>query len=1180
LAGLAVVLGWGASLRAATKDGALRVEVITAYNLVVDSNAGTPSSYAPRSAYVGVTFHNDGDTPLTDVFAYIGNYNDGIESTPGIYPARTHTGLEGPLEDGAFAFRHEGGSAGLADATRYIASIPAGGSVTVYWLIGYDQLDVNGVPLWGDSVKPHDDLWLEYDVWATAREGAVGRTVDLTRTMTFRNEISASANKIFPNGANKVPQYYKDLLNQHVPAWTNANYDGTVGTRVVTEGFWYDFGNVGAGFDNDGDLVPDRNAWMQPVGDPELYDAGAFRLVKTYAMVIVKLIGGGELVLTAEDQLYFTHIPDNNGAVGYVRYDFMPLVPNATSMTTPYQEVASGYGNEKFNADYGVSLGDRLYSKDARATLDKTADKATVMPGGNITYSVAFTNAGDVALGDATVGLPLVVQDSIPPGTVYVAGSAASVNIPPIGLEAYKVLYSTDGGVSWSSEEPSTASSVTDLQWWLSGALPVAGTGIVRFTVTVDSPYAEFNPLIVNEAGLSFGNGVPFATDDAMTLVLGENSVGDTLFSDTGDGPGGILGNGIQDGTEPGLPGITVYLYADENANGVADAGEALLATRESDSNGHYLFEDLPDGRYVVVVDYCDNSVPAGYTITTPTAYAVDLDSARANANPVSILAADFGFAPALSQTKGRIGSGPLLEGGQVTYLIPVTNGLAGTGEPALRPLRCTVWPGYAFTDAKPNKAWRDPENLYGLGEPDGQYAVSPLSNAGEWIVATNYQTVARFGSITNVTLLLPYYITGTAAGVMNISVYADGTLLRDNYNAYTFSYNIDTMPTSGTLALDITGYKTFWDWSDFDGTTLYVLLDTKKQGSPPGEVHVDSVGFRITTDATVGGLDDTTLNPVPLLDCYDPTRLQFVASEPPPDSVATNSGVGELRWNNLGPIYAGGGRLVEVTFKVLEPPNNVSATVTNMACITNAWFANGLPANESWATNIAPVLPAGTIGDFVWRDLDSDGVQDAGEPGLAGVTVSISAPGVDLGNGAGAASNVVTDANGYYLFEALPATADYTVRVIASTLPGGSGTCTKDRDATPDGTTVVALVHDSTTGGDTILDADFGYTLLSVVRGTLWHDVDRDAWPAPEDGEPPLGGVTVRLYAAGGTTLLATTSTAADGTYAFYGHDPGMYVVETVTNTGAMATGDWTRSYDTDGIVSADRGVCVRFVT
>ena len=35
---------------AAVSAGALRMEVVCAYNLVVDSNAGTPSSYAPKSA--------------------------------------------------------------------------------------------------------------------------------------------------------------------------------------------------------------------------------------------------------------------------------------------------------------------------------------------------------------------------------------------------------------------------------------------------------------------------------------------------------------------------------------------------------------------------------------------------------------------------------------------------------------------------------------------------------------------------------------------------------------------------------------------------------------------------------------------------------------------------------------------------------------------------------------------------------------------------------------------------------------------------------------------------------------------------------------------------------------------------------------------------------------------------
>lgn len=47
--------------------------------------------------------------------------------------------------------------------------------------------------------------------------------------------------------------------------------------------------------------------------------------------------------------------------------------------------------------------------------------------------------------------------------------------------------------------------------------------------------------------------------------------------------------------------------------------------------------------------------------------------------------------------------------------------------------------------------------------------------------MSTNYQTVARFGSITNVVLLRPYFFPGTflaGGGTANISVYAAGAQL------------------------------------------------------------------------------------------------------------------------------------------------------------------------------------------------------------------------------------------------------------------------------------------------------------------------------------------------------------------------------------------------------------------
>ncbi|MDD5705997.1 MAG: SdrD B-like domain-containing protein [Kiritimatiellae bacterium] len=1153
--------------RAATQDGALRVEVITAYNLVVDSNAGTPASYAPRSAYIGVTFHNDGSVPLTDLVANIGNYNDGVSPTPGIYPARKHDGLRGPLTDGAFALEHEGGSSGLADATRYIASIPAGDSVTVYWLIGYDQLDEDGVPLWGASVKPDDDLWLEYDVWASASDGGTTRNVDMTRTLTFRNEITASANKIFPNGANKVPDYYKDLLNQYVPVWTNANRDGTVGTRIVTEGIWYDFGNVGEGFDNDGDFVPDRNAWMQPVGDPSLYDAGAFRLVKTYAMVIVKLIDGGEMVLTGEDQLYFEHIPDNNGAVGYVRYEFMPLLANARSVTTPYQEVASGYDNEKYNADYGVSLGNGLISGEARVTLDKNASVTTVAAGGSIAYSVAYTNSGVVSAGDPTIGLPLVVQDSVPAGTAYVSGSATAANTLPSGVSSYTVFYSTDGGVTWTQTEPDAA-LVTDLQWWLSDELPAGAAGVIRFSVNVDNPYLEPSPVVHNVAGISFGDTAPFATDDADTIVLGNNVLGDTVYADTGVGTGGSLGNGIQDGSEPGIAGVLVYLRADVNANGIADADELLFAAAETDANGHYLFSNLPDGRYVATVDIEDSSIPFGYTVTTPSSFAIDLDSAHATSSSVTNLTADFGFAPALAASKMRVGTGDLREGQLVTYLIPVTNRLAGDGSPDPQPARYTVWPTNGVAGTGDNKSWTDAVNAWHPGEPDGQYAMAPFKDTKENIVVSGFYHVAQPGTITNVTLLLPIVINGSFAGTTSeLDIY----VRTNNVQFGALRTYLCSALSSGTLAINITGDKPTWSWSDFNGVKFSVELVSQKQANPSGTISLDSAGFRLTTDRTFsGGSEDTTLDPVPLFDNFDPMRLRYVSAVPPIDSYVTNSaGLGELFWSDLGPIYAGGGRMVSVTFKVLEPPGNVSAPVTNTAAITNAWFVNGRKANEQYGTNIATALPAGTIGDRLWRDFNANGVQDAGEPGIAGVTVTVRPPtGVTL-----ASTTTVTDVNGNYLFESLPASGVYTVAVATATLPGGSGTPTWDYDGiTTANRAAVTIVYDSTTGADKNYDVDFGYTLQSTIRGTLWDDLDRDHAEFPEDGEDRLTNVTVRLYTSGGT-LLATTNTAANGTFQFVGAGitNGDYIVR-VTNTGSLATGTWTRSFDTDGTNSANQ--------
>lgn len=58
-----------------------------------------------------------------------------------------------------------------------------------------------------------------------------------------------------------------------------------------------------------------------------------------------------------------------------------------------------------------------------------------------------------------------------------------------------------------------------------------------------------------------------------------------------------------------------------------------------------------------------------------------------------------------------------------------------------------------------------------------------------------------------------------------------------------------------------------------------------------------------------------------------------------------------------------------------------------------------------------------GSLGDWVWEDLNGNGIQDAGEPGIEGVTVNLyKCCSMIL------VASTQTDSNGYYYFEDMPA--------------------------------------------------------------------------------------------------------------------------------------------------------------
>lgn len=171
-------------------------------------------------------------------------------------------------------------------------------------------------------------------------------------------------------------------------------------------------------------------------------------------------------------------------------------------------------------------------------------------------------------------------------------------------------------------------------------------------------------------------------------------------------------------------------------------------------------------------------------------------------------------------------------------------------------------------------------------------------------------------------------------------------------------------------------------------------------------------------------------------------------------------------------------------------------------------------------------------IGDTVYSEDDGiPGAQGAGDPGIAGVTVTLTPPAsVDLGSGNGVSITQITDANGNYSFVGLPDGA-YTVTV---TQPSGS-TQTEDPDGGNDNTSAVTLF-----GGVTNNDQDFGYD-NDVPAGFIGDRIyaDTNGNGVQDTGEPGLPGINVQICGdlddnnvTINTCRIETTD--ADGDYLF----------------------------------------------
>ena len=186
------------------------------------------------------------------------------------------------------------------------------------------------------------------------------------------------------------------------------------------------------------------------------------------------------------------------------------------------------------------------------------------------------------------------------------------------------------------------------------------------------------------------------------------------------------------------------------------------------------------------------------------------------------------------------------------------------------------------------------------------------------------------------------------------------------------------------------------------------------------------------------------------------------------------------------------------------------------------------------------------SISGTIYRDDNRSNSHNGGEAGYPAQTVQL------LDKDGQVIATTTTDANGNYSFDNLP-DGTYSVKVVKD----GALTDleqTEDPDGTKDSASEPIVLNED---NPTKKNVNFGYVPDYFIKGTIYRDGNRSG--ALDAGEKLYEGVTVNLVDADGT-VVATTTTDADGSYSFDKLPAGTYSV-TVVQDGPIAgleqTGD-----------------------
>ena len=235
---------------------------------------------------------------------------------------------------------------------------------------------------------------------------------------------------------------------------------------------------------------------------------------------------------------------------------------------------------------------------------------------------------------------------------------------------------------------------------------------------------------------------------------------------------------------------------------------------------------------------------------------------------------------------------------------------------------------------------------------------------------------------------------------------------------------------------------------------------------------------------------------------------------------------------------------------QVVSPVNQEILNLNLIDNITGSYEVCVTPEGQSQCCRDFEIIDCtpGSVGNRVWKDTNINGIQDPNEIGIPGIRVQLfDESGFFL-------EDQFTDNNGNYRFSNL-STGNYRIK---TSPPNDDCNISESTAGTEDSDSDYDLAFGPSTSGVFHIepgqnrdDIDFGWTpKYGSISGCTFRDRDGDSLVL---GDPGIEGIIVQLHSCDGT-LIASTTTNADGIYTFESLIPGQYFVSTVPITGFIS--------------------------